>query len=529
MINFDNLTLSAFIQENKDFFKDARIQKIQQPTRREFLISIRSNGQTRKLYINIIPNLHHICFMSKENEIRRHIQIPKTPPMFCMLLRKYIENAKIVRVTQPPYERIFEIYFEAYNELSEIINLCLAVELMGKHSNVILYNADTSLIIGCAHNVGSEKSKDREMAGNLPYIYPKKQNKRQILTYNGQINYSTLSEDFLGFSKAFANMCHGFSTEELKDFIELKGLSPIINYDYSQYSLFAKTLSGEKQSDVNSMIDNYYAYHQEKFMIQELKNKLLSAVKGKLKKTQGALTKINIQLQKELNSDKYRQFGDLIMANLYIEKDYQEKITVFDWQKNTNVEINLNNTKTLKENATQYFKLYNKIKRSCEKLQKFRSEIELQEEYLKQTLYTIEAADTINILNEIKQEIMLKKNGSKVELSNIFKMDILGFSVYVGKNNRQNDYIVSKLSKDNDLWFHALGCAGSHVLLKIFDNKEPSEKVILECAKLAKQNSNAKNSTKASIIYTRRKYLKKPPAAKLGYVTYKNEKEILID
>ncbi|MBO5435511.1 NFACT family protein, partial [bacterium] len=189
MITFDSLTLKAWIEENRTFLTGARIQKIQQPTRKDFVLTIRSNGETRKLYININPQFHHLCFMNKENEAKRLIEIPQKPPMFCMLLRKYLENAVISKVNQPPNERILEFYIETYNELSEKIYLCLAIELMGKHSNVVLYSDDTNVIIGCAHNVGAEKSREREMAGTLPYVYPPKQIKTDILSYNGEINF----------------------------------------------------------------------------------------------------------------------------------------------------------------------------------------------------------------------------------------------------------------------------------------------------------------------------------------------------
>ena len=172
MITYDSLTLKFWIEQNSEILTDARVQKIQQPTRRDFVFSLRNKGETKKLYININPQYHHVCFMDKTNEEKRLITIPSKPPMFCMLLRKYLENAKITKVHQPEFERILEFYFETYNELSEKIYLCLAIELMGKHSNVILYNYDTNIILGCAHNVGSEKSREREMAGGLPYVYP---------------------------------------------------------------------------------------------------------------------------------------------------------------------------------------------------------------------------------------------------------------------------------------------------------------------------------------------------------------------
>ena len=172
MINIDSLTLKLFAKENAQYFEDARIQKIQQPTRRDLIIQLHQGGETRKLYININPSVYHICFLSSETIERRNIIVPQQPPMFCMLLRKYMVGSRIVRVNVPEDERIFEIYFETFSEIGEIIPLCLAVELMGKHSNVILYNYDTNVILGCMHNIGAEKSRERETTAKLFLISP---------------------------------------------------------------------------------------------------------------------------------------------------------------------------------------------------------------------------------------------------------------------------------------------------------------------------------------------------------------------
>ena len=528
MIYFDNLTLKAFVEENKEFFCGARIQKIQQPTRREFIFTLRKNGESRKFYINITPNLHHVCFMSKENEEKRYIEIPKQPPMFCMLLRKYIESTKIIRVEQPHYERILEIYIDAFDELGGKVPLCLAVELMGKHSNIALYNVKTGIILGCAHNVGAEKSRDREMIGNVPYVYPPKQNKKDFLSYCGAVNFDTLADDFYGFSKPFAQMCRGLDVEKIKDLLELKGISPVISDDFSTYSLFSSLLNGKLQEKVNLMIDNYFAHHQNAEIIGNLKQKLRTNVLHCLKKANNSLEKIERQLQKEKNADRYRKYGDLIMANLYNLKDFESSCTLLDWDTNSEITIDLDETKTAKENANRYFKLYNKAKRSAEKLLELKEELTNEIGYCEQTLYSIESAVDTDILNEIKQEIF-SEPVKKSEISKIEERNILGFTVYVGKNNKQNDYIISKLAKDNDLWFHTHTCAGSHVLLKLPNSEEPTDELIFECAKLAKSFSQGANSSKIGVIYTKRKYLRKPPAANLGYVTYKNEQEIIID
>lgn len=529
MITFDSLTLKAWTEENSEFLTGGRIQKIQQPTRREFVFSIRKTGETKKFYININPQLHHVCFMNKENEERRMIEIPKQPPMFCMLLRKYLENSVICKVNQPPYERILEFYIETFNELSEKIYLCLAIELMGKHSNVILYNYDTNIIIGCAHNIGAEKSSVREMAGTLPYTYPPKQNKVDILTYNGEINFETISSDFYWISKSFANQINGKTLSEIKNFVSLQDISPAISADYKEFSLFAELLNSPvKNISVNEMIDDYFTHYQEKDKFQTIKTHLTTITKQKIKKFINSLNKLEEQLKREENSDKYRLYGDLIMANLYNNKDFSKFVEVFDYENNRNITIELDDTKTLKENANKFYKLYNKGKTSKQKLGEMRENLIENLTYFEQVLYSINCAENIKDLLEIKSEILpeacvkqIKPKAIKPE-----KLELEEFTVFIGKNNRQNDFIISKLAKDEDIWFHTKDCAGSHVLLK---GCNPPDEIILKCAQLAKINSSASDSSKIGVIYTKRKYLRKPPKANLGYVTYKNEKEIIID
>ena len=470
MISFDSLTLKYWLQQQKAFLTNARVQKIQQPTRRDFVFFIRNEGVTRKLYININPQYYHVCFMNKETENNRLISIPEKPPMFCMLLRKYLENARITHVEQPEFERILEFYFETYNEVSEKIYLCLAVELMGKYSNVILYNYDTNIIIGCAHNVGAEKSREREMSGGLPYVYP-----------SGRPN------------TWYAN----------------------------------KNSLSEKCEDINSVIDNYYSEYIYNDKINRLRSNCRQFVSNQLKKDRNSLKKMQSRLDKEKSFDKYRLYGDLIMANLYNLKDYQKSVNVYDYENGKEIALELDETKTLKENANNFYKLYNKSKTSILKLSKLSKDLQTQIDYYEQILYSIEIAESFEDFTEIQSELepeRKSKTSSKMSVEPL-EFDLDGCKVFVGRNNRQNDYIVSKLSRDDDLWFHTKDCAGSHVLLRC---QEPTDKLIFECAKLAKEYSKGKDSSKVGVIYTRRKFLKKPPKANLGYVTYKCEQEIIV-
>ena len=467
MINFDYIILEKFLQENGDFLLGAGVRKVQQPSRQEIILTMRNFGENRKFYVNINPQFFHICFMNEKSEKLRHIKFPQKPPMFCMLLRKYIENSRIIEVCQPKEERILELYFKTLDETGEEISLCLAIELMGKHSNVILYNYDTNVIIGCMHNVGSEKSRERELFGGLPYVYPPRRK---------NVKFIGLSDKLTGY--------------------------------------------------VNEFIDNYFSKLQYDEKIKTLKNNLLNKTNIDLKKITNTLLKISQKQKSKESIDLYCKKGDLIMSNLYHNKDFQKEIEVLDYETGEQIKIALDETKTLKENANQFYKLYNKSKKSKQKNDELIFELNENKRFLEEKLFFIEQSKSIDELEDIISEDLLSKN---VKVPKITELKIKGYKVYVGKNSRQNDYIVSKIGRKEDIWFHTRLCAGSHVLLRLESGQSENDEIIFECAKLAKQNSSGKNSSKVGVIYTKFKNIKKPPAANLGYVIYKGEKEILID
>ena len=476
MNTFDIFTLDAFIREQKSNIENSRIVKIQQPTRTEFILFLRNQKETKQLYININPQFYHMCFINKNTYEKRLISIPKQPPMFCMLLRKHIENSKIIKFKQVENERIAELYIQSYNEIGQDISLCLAIELMGKHSNVILYNTDTGLILGCAHNVGAEKSRAREVYGGIPYSYP-----------------------------------------------------PVAKSNFGTFKSLINEISQDNYKDINELIDEYYSNLIYKTCFNAKKSNLASIVNKNLKKLHNTIKNLKVQQQKDLNYDSYRLQADLLMANLYNLTDYTNYAQVYDYENDKDLTIHLDNTKTIKENATKYYKKYNKSKIAKNKTDEIISNYENKKFYSEQLLYFIDNAKNIKELEDIGNEIGEKNQNTK-KVSTKHSIETITIDdntkIYIGKNNRQNDYIISKISSDEDIWFHVHNCAGSHILLK---TNNLTQELILKCAKLAKTYSSAKNSTKTGVIYTKRKYLKKPPNAPLGYVIYKNETEIMIN
>ncbi len=540
MINYDSLTLKIFKDENINFFIGAKIQKIQQPSRSELIFFMRNNKESKKFYINFNPQFYHICFMSDDNEKKRFLTIPKTAPMFCMLLRKYILNAKIIKVDVPKYERIFEIYFEYYDELNEKSCLCLSVELMGKYSNVILYNYDTNVIIGCAHNVSSEKSRDRELAGLLPYTYPAKQKKKNLL--NSSFDSFKQNIDIHNIVPSLSN-CYYYLTmpiafrlnscsnnleelyQNLIKYLSLQNYKPSITKDYSEFFL-SESSDSIRFGTVNEMIDSYFSFHQSKFIVENLKSKIYKCINTQIKKLNSLKEKQVYQIERFNKALEYKNKADIIMANLYNLKNMQKEQILYDFSGNE-IKIDMDINISAVENANKYYSLYKKTKTSyehaLEMIEDTKSQILFYEE---QNFYAQNTADVEN-LQEILFELKGEESKNKIHEVKIDFIEFENYKIFIGKNKKQNDYILSKLASSEDLWFHPLNIAGAHILVKVNNKSQVPDSVLLKAALLTKEYSSQKNNSKTSIIYTKRKYVKKANK-KLAFVTYKNETEIIV-
>ena len=532
MITFSSFILKNFFDENLDFLTNAKVQKIQQPSRKELILHLRNHQKTKKLYINISPDFFHVCFASDENLRLRELEIPKAPPMFCMLLRKYIENGKIVRAEVPDYERILELYFENYNEIGEKYELCLAIELMSKHSNVILYNVDgkndqiANEIIGCMHNVGEEKSQVRELSGGLPYVYPPKKNKKDFLKSSKEefeLHKETAQNYFYHLTFPMLDDCNYNYNVLLNMFYE-----PEIYINENEYSFFKKDDSFKK-TDFNSAIDFYWSKCQNESILKNLKTNFKNLIERKIKKQEKLLEKSLAELEKANNYEENKTFGDLIFANICKIKLGDKILSATDFVTGKEVKIRLDDNLTPSQNAQKYYKTYSKLKKTQEYAQKRVDEIKDEIEYLKEVDLSAELIETSSELRELKENFDAQKQTKKAKINqNIEKIEINGFDVYIGKNHFQNDYLLSKIASQEDIWLHVKDNPSAHIIIKKREN-EIDEKTIFEAAKLAKKYSKAKNSSKVCVIYTLKKFVRKIPKSKFGLVNYREEKEIVID
>ena len=353
MYNFDSLTLKYFFEEYKNYLTGSSVQKIQQPTRYELVFHLRNMGQNKRLYININPQLMHMAFIDKV-----FYKIPSSPPMFCMLLRKYIENSKITNVILVPYERIIEFYFNSYNELNEEKKLCLALEFMGKHSNIILYEAENKNILGCAHNVSPDKSSIREVYGGIPYIYPPVQNKKDIL----KVGPSYFTEELLKNTniEEYINKNYFYFTKPITEFITDKSESPenmfcimqkiTSGFDKEFYNKMYKT----ECFDVNDFILKYFTSETIKNNLEKIKKDYIKQVQKELLRSE----KILNQKDQTQKAQDYKAKGDIISTYVY-------KINKGDKTFETDgIKIELDPLKNPSENAQRYYNLYKKAKNS---------------------------------------------------------------------------------------------------------------------------------------------------------------------
>ncbi len=491
MINLDSLTLKYFFLENSDFINGAIVQKIQLPSRYEVIMSLRNLNlkQNRKLYININPKYPHICFIDDISAQKRDIKILKSPPAFCMQLRKYINGSKIKNFRLVEFERILEFYFDYFDEIGSLTSLCLTIELMGKHSNIILYNSLNKIILGSIHNISQEKSSFRVVYGGAKYIYPE-----------AKTSYYLARE-----------LTEGKSVDFIQKLISGDDKNSIISY------------WGGKDT-ISGAIDDYYSDIIFADKLKEKKTKLNKYLKKDMEKLKNTVS-FEPDFKKE---EKYKLFGDLIMANMYNLQSGLEEVELEGNLIKLDKDLNLN------QNAQKYYALYKKEKTSNEHKMERYNQAKEKLKYFEDIVFSIENASNFHELKQIKDEMIdfgLISNEQKIKAeAKVQKFEYQGFEIFLGKNNKQNDYLISKVAKEDDLWFHGFGFPSSHLILKILNSKIQPEADVLEyCARLVKQNSKAKDSNKASIIYTKRKYLRKPPNTYPGYVTYRNEKEIVID
>lgn len=565
---FDGFVLRAVNNELNSILSGGRIEKISQPCRDEVFFSIYSKGNKYKLLISSNASYPRVHLTSTEPEN------PLVPFNFCILLRKYLAGYKITEIFQPGLERILEIKCEGTDEIGDSATRFLIVEIMGKHSNIILLNQNRKIIDSIKH-IDTGTSRIREILPGRDYMYPNTQSKSSIFDPSSdyKIRNVFLSEDnnsigglivetFSGFSpflareyssEVFSNKTNGdFDAaasnvmHEILQIIDSDKFTPYIILDKNKNPLDFHCLfhshfgadSVKTYCGISEALNDFYNLKSVHNKITAIRSELLKSVANKLEK---CLKKIQIQTKNISDSeekDKFKLFGELINSNLYRIEEGIKEISVVNYYDVDckEIVIPLNPNIPPSKNAQAYFKKYLKAKKTCEAANIQLSQLEKEKYYLESLVFQLEESNNIHELNEIRNELVsegiisdfIKNKKSAVFSAPIEYLSSDGFTILVGKNNRQNDHLTFKTAARTDIWLHTRNIPGSHVVIKT-EKKDVPETTLVEACILAAYHSKSKNSTHVPVDYTEVKHVKKPGGAKPGFVIYENFKTLTID
>ncbi len=555
---FDGFITKSVVNELKNNLISGKITKIYQPTKDELIMGIYSNNN--KYYLNICINSAN-CRINLTSNKKTN---PINPTSFCMLLRKHLSGSKIINIETLGLDRLITITFECCTELNDIINKKLIIELMGKHSNIILINNNNIIIDSCRHIVS-----ERNILPANPYLYPISE-KIDITNFSFDEFSSIIKNNLNDFTNYICSTFCGFSKTYLNYIIKILNINinNITNQDiHSFYNYIKETIANintlhvtckniefnnkndytivksENKSnlDINKFIDNYYYKKEKNEFFQNYKNNALKIILTILKKYEKRLININYKLEECKNMNDYKLFGELITANLYnLNNNINlDNITLNNYYDNNKpININLDKRYSLSVNANLFFKKYNKLKNTLNIVSEQKEETKKELDYIESIIYSLNNATQISEIDDIYLEIQenilnknskrKKENKSVKQTSAPITLEIDGYTVYIGKNNRQNDYLTFKIASKNDIWFHAKDIHGSHVILKLNSNELINESIINKCASIAAYYSKSRESSKVLVEYTFVKNIKKPKNSKPGFVTFSNYKTVLV-
>lgn len=552
---FDGIVTRAVANELYKNIIGCKVNKIYEPTSHDLVFNIYGNGNNYDLEICTNSNFSrvHLTKYSKPN--------PITAPNFCMFLRKHLIGAKILDIKSFDLERLISISFETYNELNDKILKTLYIEIMGQFSNVVLVN-ENGTILDCLNHVST---KTRELLPVRPYEFPTNSKHSFLELKDFNEFYNIYLTDVSGsIDKAFSNLFIGLSRSFIQNLcIELnvsldstskedieKIYYKICNILSNVDSLNVKCFPVQNEKDyyiniaeeysnlcVNKFLDDFYFNKEQVSLYTTYRDYLLNFLLSTLNKYKKRLKNINDKLKECDNMNTYQLYGELLTSNLYKIKDNPSSIDVLNYYNGETVSIPLDTSISPSKNVERYYKKFNKCKNTLEVVSKQKKDTEEELKYMEGLIYSIEDCSSLTELQEIGNEITenyslnvsnnSNMNKQKEQKSLPKKYEINGFTVYVGKNNKQNDALTKSANKE-DMWFHTQKIHGSHVILKT-EGKKVDFDTILKCASLAAKNSKAKNSSNVPVDYTFVKYVRKPAGSKPGLAVYVNYKTVFVN
>ena len=566
-MSFDGIFTKAVVDEITPLLLNGKINKINQPDKNEINIQI-YNKENYKLLLSCANNLSriHLSEKSKKN--------PITAYNFCMLLRKHLVGGTIKNIYQHKMDRVVCFEIENLNELKELSKKLLIIEIMGKHSNIILVDKESNKIIDSIKHIDSRQSSIREVFPNKDYFFVKDE-KENILEENYRLPSEILqSSEPISMKKFFYTNYLGFSPtisyellnnsnidmdinsvnlseediqkldknfEILVENIKNKKYFPILIQDEvknnKDFYCFDLNLYENKESvsNISNLVENFYHNNSLRDRINQKASGFKKVLTTKLNRLSNKYSAMNDELLNNKSKEDLKIFADLLSINIYKMEKGMKKIVLENIYDNMNeVEISLDEKKSPRENIENYYKKYKKLKTADEIIKQELPKIETEIAYIKQILETIEIITELNELSEIEEELISlgyvkksKKNKQKLEKSKPYVFETKsGALIYVGKNNLQNENLTLKVANKNDIFFHAQDVPGSHVILRGANLTEDDYKI---AGFLAGYYSYFKNEGYANVDYTEKKHIRKAKGTGLGMVYYDNYKTLFID
>jgi len=572
---YNGVLLNALLSELQEKLVGGRINKIYQPSDKELTFTIRNHGKNRTLYLSAHSNYGHV------NIIDSKLDNPTKPPNFCMLMRKHLQNGFITEIEQKGLERILVIHIDSSDELGYVTTKRLIVEIMGKHSNIILINED-NIIYDSIKRISPYMSKVRQIMPNQPFKFLE-YDKENLVNLTEESFYTKLENNpdqktsrylfmtYEGFgpnlAKEICNRCdisfrrkNKLLTEEekrkllntlkeIKDIIVNKKYIPylILNEntgDLVEFSpIYLSTYSGKEYSQLkmnsfSSLIDRYYSEKISKNAIKQKASNLSAILNKRIHSLAKKITKLKEELKVAQNADEFKLKGELLTANIYKMERGMKSIEVENYYNNNEpITIELKDNKSPADNAQLYFKKYNKLQHAQIELKKQLEKSQEELDYCEAIMNSIDIAEDTESIDEIKDELIeagyinkkSKQKKKKKQMKDYLKKykSSDGFTIYAGKNNKQNDYLTLKLANNDDIWLHTKDIPGTHVIIVKAGRKIP-QLTLDEAAIIAAYNSKGKMSSNVPVDYTEVKNVSKPSGAKPGKVIYVNNKTLYV-
>lgn len=573
-MSLDGFSMSPLVGELNQKLTGGRIDKVFQPNKNTIIIWIRQPGETYRLNINVSPEHPNINISSQL------IENPAAPPVFCMVLRKHLEDGRIASIAQYNMDRILFLHVDIRGPGGIIVSKKLIIEIMGKHSNIILVQDD--LIIDAVHRIGPDVSRIRQVAPGKHYLLPPGQSKLNILNEPSNQFAAKVQAMHSGLLvKAIIATGQGIGPVTAKELIWRAGFPEKINVenlDEADWKSLTKAIdsiiapmkefaiSPTVITDKNHRLLGIAAFNIEHLGVSEQhiihhfptmsaaidftgklsvrytppeKDTLSKLVKHELARLDKKLLIITDELSSACKADEYRKSGDLLMTNLHQKTPTETQITLPDIYNEAPDEnlltIEIDPTLSLLENSQQYYAKYNKLKRAQKSLTLQVSQTKQEIDYLTSIEIALDNAANSSDVLDVRNELIVagyvkqsKKQRPAAKQSRPLKLfSTEGLEILIGKNNYQNDEITFKLSQLDDIWLHIKDFPGSHVLIRSGQMPLPENTLYL-AAQFAAYFSKGRNSTKVPVDYTKRRNVKKPSGAKPGFVTYTAQKTLYV-